>query len=90
MRAEAENGYVSGFEIYIHEEESRFGGEKSWGYSSENTHRHLYFDNSFSIVDFLLDLFCVGLYGCGTLHSNRRGFPAVLKPHVKKGFRDRG
>lgn len=55
-----------------------------------HTHWHLYFENFFSSVDLLLDLFRVGLYGCGTLRSNRRGFTQVLKPHVKKGFKVRG
>ena len=51
-----------------------------------NPHRyhHLYFDN------LLLDLLKVGLYGCGTLRSNRRGFPTDLKPYVKKGLKERG
>ena len=31
-----------------------------------------------------------GLYGCGTLRANRKGFPPQLKPHVKRGFKERG
>jgi hypothetical protein len=30
------------------------------------------------------------IYACGTLRSNRRNFPAVLKPHIKKGLSKRG
>ena len=54
-----------------------------------DTHRHLFFDNYFSSVD-LLDLHRNGLYGCGTLRANRKGFPPQLKPLVKKGFKERG
>ena len=56
-----------------------------------NPHRyhHLYFDNFFSSIDLLLDLLKVGLYGCGTLRSNRCGCPTDLKPYVKKGLKER-
>lgn len=50
----------------------------------------MYFDNFFSSVDLLLDLLRVGLYGCGTLRSDRKGFPKDLKPLVKKGLGQRG
>ena len=55
-----------------------------------NTHRHIYFDNFFSSVDLALDLLRVGLYSCGTLRSNRKGFPKQLKQFVKKGLPERG
>ena len=55
-----------------------------------NTYRHIYFDNFFSSVDLLLDLFRAGLYSCGTLRANRRGFPDALRVPAKKGLRDRG
>ena len=47
-------------------------------------YHHIYFDNFFSSVDLLLDLLKLGLYGCGTLRSNRKGFPEDLKPLLKK------
>ena len=50
----------------------------------------MYLDNFFSSVDLLLDLLRVGLYGCGTLCSNRKGFPKDLKPLLKKGLGERG
>lgn len=53
-------------------------------------YHHVYFDNFFSSVDLLLDLLKVGLYGCGTLRSNRKGFPEDLKPLLKKGLGERG
>ena len=55
-----------------------------------NTFRHVYFDNFFTGVGLLLDLLKSGLYGCGTLWSNRKGFPEDLKPVVKKGMKRSG
>lgn len=51
---------------------------------------HLYFDNFFASVDLLLDLHRKGIYSCGTMRKDRRGFPNDLKPHVKKGLKERG
>ena len=38
----------------------------------------------------LLDLQRVHLYGCGMLRGSRKGFPADLKPLLKKGLKKRG
>ena len=59
-------------------------------YHCDYRYHHLYFDNYFSSIDLLLDLYKMGLYGCGTLRSNRKGFPADIKPFVKKGLSNRG
>ena len=96
MRAEAVNGYVSALKVYTGK--TGKGVEHGLGSSvvkhlSEDLHhtyRHLYFDNFFSSVDLLLDLLRVGLYGCGTLRSNRKGFPKDLAAYVKKGLKKRG
>ena len=53
-------------------------------------YHHIYFDNFFSSVDLILDLLKVGLYGCGTLRSNRKCFPEDLKPLLKKGLGEHG
>ena len=50
---------------------------------------HVFMDNYFSSVKLFLDLAREGTYGCGTLRSNRIGFPADLKPHLK-GLKERG
>ena len=55
-----------------------------------NSCRHVYFDNFFTSFDLLLDLQRSQLYGCGTVRTNRKGFPAELKPVVKKGMKERG
>lgn len=38
----------------------------------------------------MLDLLKDGIYSCGTLRSNRFGFPKQLKPHLKKELPNRG
>ena len=95
-RAEASSGYVSAFQVYTGKQggtvETGLGAKvvKTLTEDLKGTHRHLFFDNYFSSVDLLLDLHREGLYGCGTLRANRKGFPPQLKPHVKKGFKERG
>ena len=44
----------------------------------------------FPSVDLLIDHLRVGVYGCGTLRSNCKGFPQDLKPLLKKGLSERG
>ena len=56
----------------------------------ESSHLQVHCDNFFSSVDLLCDLYSMGLYGCGTLRSNRKGFPDDLKSFVKKGLPNRG
>ena len=96
LRAEAENGYVSAFDVYTGKKgqavEHGLGARVVKELSSDlhHTYRHLYFDNFFSSVDLLLDLWRTGLYGCGTMRTNRKGFPKLLKCHVKKGLAVRG
>ena len=47
-----------------------------------NSFRLIYFDNFFTGVD--LNLERANLYGCGTIRTNRKGFPTQLKPVAKK------
>ena len=44
---------------------------------------HAYFDNYFSSIPLLLSL---SKDACGTLRSNRKGFPRELITHMKKGL----
>ena len=44
-----------------------------------NTYRKIFFDNFFTSIPLLEDLYIQGLYGCGTVRNNRKGFPADLK-----------
>ena len=96
MCADAQTGYVSGFEVYTGKKGTtieRGLGEKvvkTLTTPLHNTYRHVYFDNFFSSIDLFLDLLRAGLYSCGTMRTNRRGFPSELKEPAKKGFKERG
>ena len=94
--ADSLNGYISEFEVYTGKKanavEKNLGSNvvKTLTQHYMNTFRHVYFDNFFTGVGLLLDFLKSGLYGCGTLRSNRKGFPEDLKPVVKKGMKQRG
>ena len=96
MRAEAGNGYVSAFDVYTGKKgqavEHGLGARVVKQLSSDlhHTYQHLYFDNYFSSVNLLLDLWRNGLYGCGTMRTNPKGFSKQLKHYVKKGLAVRG
>ena len=47
-------------------------------------HHHVYCDNFFSSVDLSLNLERNGLYTCGTLRTNRKGYPEDMKEYTKK------
>jgi hypothetical protein len=40
---------------------------------------HCYMDNFFTSPQLLVDLNKDGIYGCGTVRTNRKGFPPQLK-----------
>ena len=50
----------------------------------------IYCDNYFSGVKLFDDLYKDLIYACGTLRSNRVGYPIDLKPLTKKGLTTRG
>ena len=95
MRADSMNGYVSEFQVYVGKEKS---SEKGLGprivkdLTRKVTHRnfHIYCDNFFTSPILFHDLLNNGIYACGTVHSNRVGFPDDLKKHVHIGFPKRG
>ena len=93
--ADAMNGFVSMFQVYTGKQGNT--AEKGLGANITtmtklytNTFRHVYFDNSFIGVGLLLDLHESGLYGCGTIRTNRKGFPQQLNPIIKKGMKEWG
>ena len=95
MRADANTGYVSAFNLYTGKMGDSVKGlgakvVKSLCEKLHNTYRHIYFNNFFSSVDLALDLVRVGLYSCGTLRSNHKGFPKQLKQFIKKDLPKRG
>ena len=95
VRADAVTGYVSAFEVYTGRKgdtvEKGLGANvvKSLCESIYHTKRHIHFDN-FSSVDLALDLLQNGLYSCGTLRSNKRGFPTELRKTCKERIRKKG
>ena len=96
MRADSLNGYVSAFQVYVGKQgdavERGLGAKVVKGLAEDlhGTYRHVYFDNYFSSVDLLLDLFRAGLYACGTLRTNRKGFPSQLKTPAQKELKEWG
>ena len=94
--ADSKTGYVNNLEVYKGKDgnkcESGLGSKvvKKLCSNIENRYHHVYFDNFFASVCLLIDLLKVGTYACGTLRSNRVGFPQCLKPFVKKGLPSRG
>ena len=94
--SDASNGYIAGFEVYTGKKGDRV--EKDLGASVvktlampyKNTYRHIYFDNYFCSIALLINLLKLGLYGCGTIQTNRNGFPQPLKMVAKKGLGERG
>lgn len=85
MRADAENGYVSAFEAYTGKKrdtaEMGLGAEVVKVVSKQlyGSYSHVHFNNFFASVDLALDLFRSGLHSCGTLRTNRKGFPVAFE-----------
>ena len=96
MRADAINGYISQLEVYTGKVTGKV--EKGLGkHVVENLtrplvgkHHEVYCDNYFTSIPLLLSLRHDGLYGCGTLKSNRLGFPSQFVPKLSKGLPQRG
>ena len=96
VRADSTNGYISELEIYV----GKKGNKTEHGLGRKvveslteklaGKHHHVYFDNYFSSIPLFLSLAKRDLYGCGTLISNRKGFPPQLRPKLKKGLKNRG
>ena len=87
---------MSAFQVYTGKSgntpEVGLGGKVVMSLSEayQNTFRHVYFDNFFTSPSLLIELAKVGLYGCGTVNTNRKGFPQALRETAKKGMKERG
>ncbi len=77
--ADAVNGYVSEFQVYLGKQ-----GNRSEKYLGERVVKDL------TSVNLFKSLFQDLIYACGTLRSNRIGYPQEFKPFLKKGFPKRG
>ena len=86
----ARNGYCSNFSVYLGkptggERENNLGKKVVLEMSKDlvGNHNHVYFDNFFTSTELLEELLAKGLYGCGTIRSNRKGLPDELRPKTK-------
>ena len=86
VRADSHNGYFSQFEVYQGKgsnttPELGLGGSvvKTLTRPLVGKHHHIFMDNFFTSPALFRDLLQDGIYACGTVRSNRRGFPQDLK-----------
>ena len=86
VRADSHNGYFSQFEVYQGKgsnttPELGLGGSvvKTLTRPLVGKHHHIFMDNFFTSPALFRDLLQDGIYACGTVRSNRRGFPQYLK-----------
>lgn len=85
MRCDADTVFLTDFEIYLGRATQH--SEHGLGYDVvtnltrdlQGKHFHLFFDNYFTGIKLAEDLLANGLYSCGTVRMNRRGFPDDLK-----------
>ena len=86
VRADSHNGYFSQFEIYQGKgsnttPELGLGGSvvKTLTRPLVGKFHHVFMDNFFTSPALFNDLLQDGIYACGTVRSNRKGFPHDLK-----------
>nr|XP_039248218.1 piggyBac transposable element-derived protein 4-like isoform X3 [Styela clava] len=95
--AESKTGYVSRLQIYTGKDPSASSeiGQASRVINDliapfENLNHHLYVDNFYTSPDLFASLLERGVYACGTMRPNRKGFPKDLSINDsnKRGFSD--
>ena len=91
VRADAVNGYFCQFDVYTGKStgslgELGLGGEvvKHLTQSLVGSFANVYFDNFFTSPKLLDALHKDGIYACGTVRTNRSGYPTDLNPKVQK------
>ena len=95
-RADAENGYVSQFQVYLGKVRGtveRHLGErvvKDLTRPLIGRNFTIYCDNFFTSAKLFEDLLSDSIYACGTLRSDRLGYPDEFRPFLKKGLGERG
>lgn len=84
MRCEP-NGYTNDYKIYLgkHDEmQGQYLRERVVKHLSKPLKwkgHHLFFDRYFTLIPLLQNLEVNGIYACGTINTNRKGFPHELK-----------
>ena len=86
--ADGHSGYMSAFQVYTGKSGNTLEAGMSLSEAYQNTLLHVYFDNFFKSPSLLIELAKVGLYACGTVNTNRKGFPQTLKETAKKGMKE--
>ena len=96
VRADSTNGYISQLQVYagkIGKKSEKSLGErvvKDLTRTLVGKNYTIYCDNYFTSVKLFDDLLTNSIYACGTLRSNRVGYPNEFKQYIKKGFSTRG
>ena len=93
MAADAKNGYVSNFAVYLGQAENNRRRIHGLGYDVVmkmtepflNNYRHIFFDNFFTSTRLLDHLFAQNTYACGTVRSNRKDLPPCAKHKLRFG-----
>ena len=95
--ADSSSGYLYDFQVYAGKQgkigEAGLGGRVVMDLVTDlSEHNHvLYIDNFFTSVPLARQLEELGIFTCGTIRSNRSGFPAQLKePALIKAMKERG
>ncbi|XP_062593965.1 piggyBac transposable element-derived protein 4-like [Saccostrea cucullata] len=88
MRCEP-SGYTNDYRVYLGKHDSMCGpslGERVVKHLCKPLKwkgHHVFFDRYFTSIPLLQTLESYGIYGCGTIMSNRKGFPLQLRnPHL--------
>lgn len=88
MRCET-SGYTNDYRVYLGKHDSMCGpslGERVVKHLCKPLKwkgHHVFFDRYFTSIPLLQTLESYGVYGCGTIMANRKGFPSQLKnPHL--------
>lgn len=96
MRCDSKTGYCHQYDIYMGKE-TGVNNAKGLGHrvvekltqTLHNKNHHVYFDSFFTSVPLVQDLLAHGVYSCGTIRQNRKGFPQDLRsgnlPRLQSG-----
>ena len=96
MRADAMNGFVSQFLVYLRKlggrSETQLGKRVVKDLTKNLVGKHY----KYTVITFITsvqlfnDLLKDSIYACGTIQSNQVGYPGEFKPFLKKGLPERG
>ena len=87
LLADSTNGYTVDFDVYVGRKAGNAPSENGLGYETvmnlldDYTKQgyHVYFDNFYTSVKLVKDLFSLGVPSTGTASENRKGFPDSMK-----------